>query len=45
MSGDDRVSTIRGCFLLLLLYFVGAVISGLIFGLAVVGAAWLLGWI
>ena len=44
MSGDE-VSTFRGCALLLLLYLVGAILTGLILGLAVVALAWLLGWL
>ena len=39
----DRVSTFRGCALLLLLYIGGCILTGIIIGLAVACAAWLLG--
>jgi hypothetical protein len=46
MTGDDRDP--RGGYgwvwFILLLYIGGALIIGLVLGLAFVGAAWLLGW-
>ena len=36
-DAGDQVSTVAGCALLLLLYFIGAILSGLILGLALVG--------
>ena len=43
MNGD--VSTPRGRWWMILLYFAGAALAGIILGLTAVGAALLLGWI